>query len=163
MNVLTITGFKKKWLEEAHDVEEAAPEPSPKRWYNNIPCRIIKKEDLGRTVKARCWFCDIDFTGVEVFYPKVICTDGSFSAEGQFNSFKCLISYCNLYYNRQTDWSEAYNKCLYLYRLLHPGADVVTIPPAPSKYFRSIYGGTYTDEEYLEELDMSRGQPCLGS
>lgn len=155
MNVLTIHGFKKSWLEDKKEKSEEIQEQASKRWYSNVPCRIVHTADLGRVVKGRCWFCDLDFEGPEIFFPKVIGTNGTFSAEGQFNSFKCLVSYSRLYYYKQIDASEAYNKCIYLYRLMHPDKkNVTTIPPAPSKYFRTAYGGLYTDEEYIEELNL---------
>lgn len=119
--------------------------------YVNVPSRVIHKEQIPRIVSSKCWHCDIDFTGVEIFFPKVI-EENKFLAEGTFNSFKCLLSYVQLHYSRSQDEIESLNKVSFLWNLLREHLPMSTLEPAPLKYTMEKYGGTLREEDYAALL-----------
>jgi hypothetical protein len=146
-NVLFINGVKKSDL-RSKKINVKCEEVHNKVVYSNIPSRVILKKDLGREVKARCWQCDIEFTGVEIFFPKVI-EENKFLAEGTFNSFKCLLSYILLHYSSSSDEVESVNKANYLRRELEKvNKKKYTFEPAISKYIMEKYGGELPEHEY---------------
>ncbi len=152
--VLFITGVRKSDLLNRQKKDTTVFEDLKNNvTYANIPSRLIKYNELGRTITARCWSCDHEYTGVEIFFPKVIDND-KFLAEGCFNSFKCLMSYVKLYYSNSLDEIESINKVNFLKRLLVervPGL-VASLEPALPKYVMSKYGGSMADEDYLALL-----------
>ncbi len=155
--VLFINGVKKAELLSRQQKKQVFfEEIHNKITYANIPSRIISKADVGRTVSARCWYCDLDFTGIEIFFPKVI-EETQFLAEGNFNSFKCLLSYINVYYSSSVDEIESINKAMYLYNLFKrqvPNFDS-SFEPALSKYIMAKYGGTLQEDDYRALIEST--------
>ena len=115
--------------------------------YANTPSRVIYRSDLARVISSRCWHCDIKFTGIEIFFPKVI-EENKFLAEGTFNSFKCLLSYVQLNYQKSQDEIESINKVDYLWNILKSHFPESSLEPAPSKYIMDKYGGGLKEEDY---------------
>lgn len=152
--VLFISGVKKSdLLNRRQKPQTYFEEIHNKITYANIPSRIIDKKNIGREITSRCWYCDIEFTGLEIFYPKVI-ESHQFLAEGNFNSFKCLLSYIRLYYNSSTDEIEAINKVVYLFEYFkkHVPGFIGSFEPALSKYIMARYGGTLQENDYIKLL-----------
>lgn len=152
--VLFISGVKKSDLLNRHKQDTTVFEDLKNNViYANVPSRLIKYSDLGRTIKARCWNCDYEYTGVEIFFPKVIDHD-KFLAEGCFNSFKCLMSYVKLYYSNSLDEIESVNKVNFLRKILIQKIPELnaSLEPALSKYVMTKYGGTMSEEDYLKLL-----------
>ena len=115
-------------------------------YYVNMPSKAIQKKDLFETKTYTCWYCDMEYTGREIFFPRSE-EPAHYMSEGQFNSFPCVVSYALLHI-KKVDYADSYQKILNLYKVFYPNKDIKYIRPAPSKYLRQRYGGEYTDEEY---------------
>jgi hypothetical protein len=152
--VLFINGVKKNDLIRSRHVHVKPEEVRNKIVYANIPSRVILRKDLGKEVTCRCWQCDIEFTGAEIFFPKVI-EENKFLAEGTFNSFKCLLSYILLHYGSSSDEVESINKANYLRRELEKlnPQKKYTFEPAISKYIMEKYGGELPENEYISLVE----------
>lgn len=152
--VLFINNIRKANLLANTEVHVAPSEIKTKITYANVPSRVVQVSDIGLTAKYRCWYCDLEYEGVAIFNPKVI-EAGRITAEGNFNSIKCLLSYISAHYHDSPDEIEARNKAHFLYKLMLEKKMIPrhSFEPAPSKYLMRQYGGPLSEQDYLQALD----------
>lgn len=128
--------------------------------YEKIPSTFTNMKSWLKKVNIKCWYCDLDFTSVPVFIPKIIDVKSAdvynISTCGCFCSFSCAGAYNNTYNTKICDNINVTEMLLFLYKVFNNKV-IKEILPSPSKYIMEHYGGNTPITEYrlkLKELQV---------
>jgi hypothetical protein len=121
---------------------------------NNI--KFLSSEKWPSKTNLHCWNCDFTFDNDSIFVPIYIkeCITGGleFGIKGNMCSFNCVMSYILDKTGPGTAERWKYINNLKILYFIKNGIHVSDIKPAPDKFNLIKYGGTWTNEVFLEEL-----------
>jgi hypothetical protein len=125
---------------------------------DKIPPYFNKLSLWIKSINIKCWYCDLTFSSVPVFIPKIVERLGNdtynISTYGCFCSFPCAQEHINIHNTKICDHTKFSDMLKFLYWVFN-NKRIREIPPAPSKYAMENYGGdesTYTYKEKIKKL-----------
>ena len=113
--------------------------------YDKIPSIFTGIKSWLTQTNVKCWYCDLNFSGVPVFIPKLIEPSNTPSGYiigtyGCFCSFSCALHFIIINIKTICDKLQSTEMLLFLYKIFH-GYNIKEIFPSPSKYDMVQYGG----------------------
>lgn len=124
--------------------------------YNKNNIKFLSNEKWPTKTNLHCWNCDFTFDNDSIFIPIYIkeCITGGleFGIKGNMCSFNCAMSYILDKTTQGTAERWKYINNLKILYFIKNGIHVSDIKPAPDKFNLLKYGGSWTNDIFLEEL-----------
>ena len=122
--------------------------------YDTIPSTFEGLDKWPESTNLKCWNCDFTFASRPVFIPINISEykEGEMMTNvyGNFCTFSCAARFIKDYMPKELN-----SNLVMLSRIFNKNDGINIIYPSPQRTIMKKYGGTISDEKYVETIQLT--------